>query len=82
MLSHAQPDAGANPAQLQAQIDKRQFIHRMGPYYLQALAEGPEQVTEFFKVIFHNHCDRWPVNAKDYPDLDFMKADLENQRRV
>jgi hypothetical protein len=76
------PKAEATPANIQAQIDKRRFIHRMGPYYLQAHSEGKAEEVEFFKVVFEHHCMRWPVNAREYPDLDFMKADLENQRKV
>ncbi|KAF8166960.1 hypothetical protein BJ912DRAFT_1067751 [Pholiota molesta] len=80
MLNLVQPDA--NPAEIQIQIDKQRFVHRMGPYYLQAYSEGTAQEAEFFQAVFRHHCDRWPVNAKDYPDLDFMKADLENQRKA
>ncbi len=64
------------------QLDKRRFVHRMGPYYRQASAEGDASLERFLQSIFRHYCDRWPLDRRDYPDLDVMKAYLEVERTV
>lgn len=62
------------------QRDKVRFVHRMGPYYLQAESEGMEE--EFFAAVFTHHCDRWPVDISGYLDPDSRVADMERKKRA
>ncbi|KJA17058.1 hypothetical protein HYPSUDRAFT_57905 [Hypholoma sublateritium FD-334 SS-4] len=60
------------------QLDKRRFIHRMGPYYLQAKSE--DKVDDFFAMVFAHYMDRWPIDTSKYINADFKKSDMERQK--
>lgn len=54
----------------------------MGPYYRQATAEGDKSQEKFLQVVYRQYCNRWPIDQRDFPDLDFMNAYVEAQRLV
>lgn len=64
----------------QEQLDKRRFIHRMGPYYLQA--QNEEREEDFFILVFTHYRERWPIDPSKYFDNDFMNRDMERQKKV
>ncbi|KJA24435.1 hypothetical protein HYPSUDRAFT_200648 [Hypholoma sublateritium FD-334 SS-4] len=69
------------PTPSKTQLDKRRFIHRMGPYFRQARAEGLSSEAQFLKAIWTQYCNRWPVNARDYLDLDIMQSHMDVKRQ-
>lgn len=70
----------STPAKIQ--LEKRRFIHRMGPYHRQATAEGDKSQERFLEAVFRQYRERWPIDTRDYPDIEFMKKAEEAQRVV
>ena len=64
----------------QQQVDQVRFVHRMGPYYLQAKSEEMEE--EFFAAVFNHHCDRWPVDTAGYRVPDSWVAYMQSRKRA
>lgn len=60
------------------QLDKRRFIHRMGPYYLQARSE--DKVDDFFAMVFVHYVDRWPIDTSKYINAALQKTDMARMK--